>query len=469
MVKKGCTKCPKCGKMISKKGIAAHKCDTLKTNDTIVCMSCKTKLKAASFKAHVPSCEARTLFKKHRSFFRFLLCLTRKFNRAIEHREAKERRKKAFDKIYTIFADDKKYLKENGKDLVEIEMDNMRRKADIDALKEATQEGIVISTSLPVKIIKEVYKNSQPRLSARQIIFKYLQDNGKYNQFIKYWVNNCLKSKDFMTDDELSADNTIFKKLQVLRVYSGYKESFNPLYNMLHTHFCKPEAYLCPFCDRYVLKKRDHTNYCKTYRNNFDENKEESIRQFIKVFYPQYIYNDDDLEYFINYYKQYTASYFISTIDIHMKNKIAFREKIFKGKQKVLTPKNIGTTKDLIKEVNDWHPEITLVKRSFESEEPQYSPLITEKEDNDEEYKKEEEKPIEEKPIEEKNKETMKAFFKFKEKPLPPQEPEEEEVEESETEKQERLDREAYFRDLNDYFDPDKKTEDYDLIDLDNI
>lgn len=467
MVKKGCTKCPECGKMVSKKGMSAHKCDTLKASDTIICMTCKTKLKAASYKAHVPSCEARTLFKKHRSFFKFFLRSIRRNNRTIEMREAKERRKQAFNKIYDLFADDKEYLKENAKDLIKVEEDNMRRKADIEALREATKVGITISKSLPVNIIKEVFRNSQPKISARQVIFKYLQDHGKYNKFIKFWVNKCFKHRDYMTDEEFTADNIIFNKLQTLRVYSGYKEIFSPFYDMLHTHFCKPEAYTCPFCDHYFLKVRDHANICKTFRNLFDENKEESILEFIKVFYPQYINEKNDVDYFIDYYKQYTASYFISSIDIHMKNRIAYRENILKGKQTILAPMKLST-KDLIKQVNDWHPDITLVKKSFESEEPQYSPLISEKEDNDEEDKKDEEKPIEEK-----IQETMKNFFKVKKQPLPPQEVEEEEVEEeaeeeeSETEKQEKQEREAYFRDLNDYFDPDKK--DYDLKDLDKI
>ena len=212
-----------------------------------------------------------------------------------------------------------------------------------------------------------------------------------------------------MTDEELTADNIAFTKLQRLRVYTGYKETFSPFYDMLHTHFCKPEAYTCPFCNKIMLKIRDHANTCKTFRNQFDEDKEGLIHTFIKSFYPQYIQKKDDEDYYINYYKQYTASYFINTIDIHMKNRLAFREKIFKGKQQVLAPANLGTTKDLIKEVDDWKPEITLVKRSFNSEEPVYSPLISEKEDNNDD--EEEEEIVPEKPIEDKNYEVGKGFI----------------------------------------------------------
>lgn len=469
MVKKGCIKCNQCGKMVSKKGMSSHKCNTLKPTDFIVCMICKTKLRGSSFKGHIPSCEAKSLFQKHRSFFRFLRVLVREFNRGIDRKILKERKSKAFNKIYTLFEEDKAYLKRNGKDLVELEMDNERRRGDIEALREATKEGITISNSLPLPVLKEVFKDTQPKVSARQVIFKYLADIGKYNKYIKFWVNKCIKKGDYMTDEELAADNKVFTHLQKTRVYSGYKETITPFYDMLRLHFNKEEAYKCPFCNKYMFRTRKHIYKCGPFKAQFDENKETTIFAFIKNFYPQYIKEKNDVDYYIDYYKQYTCSYFLNTIDVHITNKIAFRKKINKGKQSVFFPKNQVSGKDLIKEVNDWHPEITLVKKSFESEEPQYSPLITEKENNDEEYKKEEEKPIEEKPIEEKNKETMKAFFKFKEKPLPPQEPEEEEVEESETEKQERLDREAYFRDLNDYFDPDKKTEDYDLIDLDNI
>ena len=472
MVKKGCTKCDKCGKMVSKKGIAAHKCDTLKKNDLIVCMICKTKLKGVSFKAHVPSCEARTLFSKHRSFFKFILRLTRHLNRTFDTREAKDRRRRAFDQIYTIFENDQKYLKENGKELVEVAIEDMRRKGDIEALREATKEGIIISKSLPVKIIKEIYRNSQPKISARQVIIKYLEDHGKYNKYIKYWVDKCLKGKDYPTDEELAQDNIVFTKLQRLRAYTGYKETFTPFYDMLHTHFCKEEAYTCCFCGKYFLKKRDHANKCGTFRNNFDDDKEGMIHSFLKVFYPQYIKDKNIEDYFIDYYKQYSASYFIATIDSHMKNRIAFRENIFKAKQSVLIPKNIGTTKDLIKEVDAWKPEITLVKRSFDSEEPVYSPLISEKEDNDDE--EEEEEIVPEKPIEDKNFEVGKGFYKFKKLPLPKdyKSEGEEEEEDSETLKQEKKDMKRYFKDLNNHFDPNAKSQDSqysDLLDLDKL
>ena len=474
MVKKGCVKCDKCGKMVSKKGIAAHKCDTLKKNDLIVCMICKTKLKGVSFKAHVPSCEARNLFSKHRSFFKFLLRLTRYLNRSFEAKEAKERKRAAFDQIYTLFENDQKYLKENGKELVEVAIDDMRRKSDIEALRDATKEGIVISKSLPIKVIKDIYKNLQPRISARQVIFKYLEDIGKFNKYIKYWINNCLKGKDYMTDEELAKDNIAYTKLQRLRVYSGYKETFSPFYDMLRTHFAKEEAYICPFCGKFFLKTRDHANKCKTFRNNFDNDKDGMIRSFLKEFYPQYIKDKDIEDYFLDYYRQYTASYFIATIDSHMKNRIEFREKIFKAKQSVLAPKNLCTTKDLIKEVDDWKPQLVIVKRSFESEEPVYSPLISEKEDNND-NEEEEEEIVSEKPIEDKNYEVGKGFYKFKKLPLPKdyKSEGEEEEEDSETLKQEKKDMKEYFKDINNHFDPNKEPKDdgeySDLLDLDKL
>lgn len=470
MVKKGCTKCNQCGKMVSKKGMSSHKCGTLKPTDFIVCMICKTKLRGSSFKGHIPSCESKTLFQKHRSFFRFLRVLVREFNRGIDRKILKERKSKAFNKIYTLFEKEKEFLKKNGKDLVELEMDNARRKGDIEALREATKEGITISNSLPLSIIKEVFKDTQPKVSARQVIFKYLADIGKYNKYIKYWVDKCLKKGDYMTDEELAADNKVFTHLQRTRVYSGYKETITPFYDMLRLHFNKEEAYMCPFCNKYMLRTRKHVYKCGPFKTQFDEDKESAIFAFIKNFYPQYFKEKNDVDYYIDYYKQYTCSYFLNTIDIHITNKIAFREKIFKGKQQVLAPANLGTTKDLIKEVDDWKPEITLVKRSFDSEEPQYSPLISEKEEEEEE-----EEIVPEKPIEDKNYDTGLGFYKFKKLPLPKdyKSEGEEEDEDSETLKQEKKEKKRYFTDLNNHFDPNKEPHDdgeySDLLDLDKL
>ena len=474
MVKKGCTKCLKCGKMVSKKGMSSHKCGTLKPTDFIVCMICKTKLRGSSFKAHVPSCESRTLFQKHRSFFRFIRVLVREYNRGIDRKILKERKTRCFNKIYTLFEKEKDYLKENGKDLVELEMDNERRRKDVEALKEATKEGIVISKSLPLPIIKEVFKDTQPKISARQVIIKYLTDNGKYNKFMKYLVDHCLKKGDYPTDEELAADNKLFTHLQRTRVYSGYKETVAPFYDMLHLHFNKEEAYLCPFCDKYILRTRKHVYNCGAFKAQYDEDRDSAIFAFIKNFYPQYFNEKNDIDYYIDYYRQYPCSYFLHSIDMHITNKVAFRDAIFKGKQQVLAPANLGTTKDLINEVNNWKPDITLIKRSFESEEPVYSPLISEKEDNEEE--EEEEDVINtDKPIEEKNKATAQWFFKFKKQPLPKDYKSESENEEEDTPslKEEKKHMKIYFKDLNSHFDPKKEPKDdgeySDLLDLDKL
>ena len=96
----------------------------------------------------------------------------------------------------------------------------------------------------------------------------------KYNKFMKYLIDHCLKKGDYPTDEELAADNKLFTHLQRTRVYSGYKETVAPFYDMLHLHFNKEEAYLCPFCDRYILRTRKHVYNCGSFKAQYDEDRD---------------------------------------------------------------------------------------------------------------------------------------------------------------------------------------------------
>lgn len=474
MVKKGCIKCEKCGKMVSKKGLSAHKCAPSKPkvpSAPITCLTCKTPIKPENFKMHQKRCDAKALFLKHKPFFKWLARLVRAHNREIDLAIKRERRKQAFELVVETFQDEPEYIQNDLKDLIEVAMDDLRRKGDIRALKEANEAGIVISKSLPLEIIKEVYGNHEPKISVRQVILKYLKDNGLYNQYIKFWVCNGLKKGDYLTDEEFYKDNRLFSKLQTLRVYTDYKIKVAPFYQLISDQFNDVLSHKCPFCDKFVQTKRRHLKTCSIFQKLFKEDRGEAITRFIKTFYKQWITKEIDLEYFVRYYTNTgNFSYFYNTIDTHIADKVQYREKIFKGKQSVLSPANLGTAKDLVKEVNDWKPLLPLVKRSFESEEPVYSPLISEKEDNEEE--EEEEVINTDKPIYDKNVITAKGFFKFKIRPLPKdyKSEGEEEDEDSKTLKEDKKEMKRYFTDLNNHFNPKKEPKDdgeYDLLDLD--
>ena len=59
--------------------------------------------------------------------------------------------------------------------------------------------------------------------------------------------------------------------------------------------------------------------------------RDDTMETFFKAFYPKQLI---DLNYFIEFYKSYPATYFLDSIIEHMKDKAKFNEKIIEGKKK---------------------------------------------------------------------------------------------------------------------------------------
>lgn len=364
MVKKGYVECEKCKKVMKKTAKRGHKCVTVDPLRPIKCLKCSKEVPAMEFGRHQRICETRAFCHQHMSFFRFLKELIIKANADISRRHRHHLKEAARAEYLSTLLEDETLTPEVRTGVLGIATETKRRAEDLEALKEAKSEGIVFSESIPIDVIKDTMKGLNSKISARQIIYEYLADNGKLNDQVKERINNRLKKKDFLTNKELLCNPQLFNKIIQVRVVTGYKERAQRYYLMLERHFNDPSAFKCPFCSKYILDVKAHIGRCDEFKQCFDVDKETSIKKYLDTCYKS---KGEQREYFINYYKQYGVSYFIDTIGTHIQNRDAFREKIEAGKRQFAkeTSKPFNPS-EMVKEVNEWIP----IKKAKEKVDP---------------------------------------------------------------------------------------------------
>lgn len=408
MVKKGYVECEKCGKVMKKVAKRGHKCETLDPNRPKKCPICSKEVSTNVYSMHFKNCSTRTFWEEHKSFFLFIKNLVSKTNKESRSRYIQERRNRLRDKYCDVLFEDEELTPEERKGVLKIAEERARRKEDLDALKEAKAEGIAFSASIDIEIIKNTMKGLNAEISARQVILEYLADNKLLTEPLKNKIYLHLKGGDYPTNKELLNNQKLFAKIIQVRAMTGYKERVGRYYSMLARHFKDPSAYACPFCQKNILDVKPHIKYCEMFEDAFNDSKETVISTYLKCFNYSVYTDQEKSRYYIDYYKQYNAKYFLSTISEHIKNRLAFREKINEGKRQFAKETSLPfNPKDIVQEVNDWNPDKVLVYESDkEEDEPKDEP-------------KEEIKP----PIEEKKEPTqedliasMKLLINFKKK-----------------------------------------------------
>lgn len=410
MVKKGYIECEKCGKAMKKTAKRGHKCETLDPNRPKTCPNCLQEVSTNIFAMHAKECESRTFCQKHMSFFQFLNKLLIKYNDELTKRHRVARRDQVRDEYLDILLEHEDIEPEIRREMLKIAEENKRREEDLDALKEAKSEGIAFSKDISIDVIKDTMKGLTAKISARQIIYEYLGDNGMLTDRIRERIDNKLKFKDYPTNKELMCNPQLFNKVVQVRGLTGYKERAERYYYMLVRHFNDPSAFRCPFCEEYKSDIKKHVDRCFAFELGFEKDKSSAIEKYLNLFYKNRCTNK---EYYIEYYGQFGLKYFLSTISDHIKDRFAFREKINAGKRQFAKDTALPFKgSDMVKQVNEW-------------EAPQRDPntivLAPESDKEDEVEQKEEVKVEAQKdPTYNDLVITMKTFFKFKKKPLPP-------------------------------------------------
>ncbi|MBO7693956.1 MAG: hypothetical protein J6T10_15155 [Methanobrevibacter sp.] len=343
MVKRGYIKCDKCGRQFKgAKSFSHHQCkpegaqQPPSTITIVKCLECGKEVTSKHFNDHQRRCEARRFLEDHRKFFKFFCRVVRRHNIVLRREEDKAIHKEALDYVADCTVGNHE-INELDEKLLEVAAEKIRRRErEIEALKEAENLGIKFGENIPMQVVKDAFKGLVPRISARQVIFAYLKENELYTPNIKKWINISFGGKDYATDDEIAKSPILYNQVHKVRGLSSYNDTFQRFYYMVAKYFNDNDSYKCDYCDEYVLNIRDHIKTCISFKNLYDSHREDTITTFIKKFYEDKLIEKD---YYLEYYKESTPEYFLSTIHEHMKDKIAFIEKKEDEEMKIEPPK----------------------------------------------------------------------------------------------------------------------------------
>lgn len=405
MVKFGNIKCEKCGAEVNKKKIKLHKCVKVDTKRLEKCSSCGKEVPFNNFSAHYKSCRARGFWKLHLPFFLFFLRAIRSFNRElkkIRYLGCKEAQKRLVEEQTFVPPGKKPNLKENKSLLV-----NVAKVEEEEALKgvkkAAEEEELNFDMVDNLDAIKDSVSYSSPGLSARQIIFVFLKNKGIEDSTTIELIDKKLFNRDYPTDEELQENPYLFKKIQKLRVQYDYKLYFEKFYYMLVGYYENRDTYKCHYCGKFYMQMKKHMKRCQPYRTLFYGHEEEAILFFLRTFFKADYWSQERIDYYVNYYKNYSLNYFVETINEHVRHRRAFIDRILEGRRKFREQEGYA-----------YHYSFRALLAEIDAWHP---PCFEE----------------------------------------PPKE--------TKSEKEERDAREKYFKDLNNYFDPDYKDEENSIFD----
>lgn len=315
-------------------------------------MVCKQMISYANFAVHIPRCEAKTFFNQYKPFLKFLSQVIKRHNMVIRREVKKKERNHAKDTVAACLIGVYD-VPDTEVEMLELAAEKHFEKTQIkEILEQATEEGIKLSNPIPKEVIIDAMKGTEPKISFRQIVFEYLKDQGKLTKNLKYWIDNCFKNRDYPTNDELSVDLCLFKKILTIRSHSGYKDIAQRFYYMLIQYFDNPANYRCEFCFRYTLRPREHVKRCGKFVDDYNLSRESTIKKFLDLFYPKYAW---DYKYYSKYYNELSPNYFLSTINEHRLDKVKFSTKILEAKQnfqKTLFEPPKWDVKEFVKEVD---------------------------------------------------------------------------------------------------------------------
>lgn len=359
MTKFGYYKCETCGQEVCKKKQKLHKCVKADPNRLVDCSICKKGVNQKNFSAHFKVCQAREFCAIFMPFFVFFARMISYHNRGIKQTNipglgSRAEREKYIQRTFGSRGTKGYQIVLNG--VIKEKLNEAE-----DKLKEAAIESGVDPKKIKNKEAVLDALRFTARLSARQIIFDFLEKKEIKNEKIMMRLEKKFKKRDYPTDKEISTNPKLFDEIKTIRANSGYTERYEKFYFLLEQYYSNRDLYKCKYCNGFSLKMKKHVNKCESFRDYFYGHTEEAIESYLNSFYGAGDWLDYQVRYYIDYYKKYSVNYFIETIEKHINDKISFREKIEQGKRELMKQqKTKFSAQDLIKEVDAWKPTIKM-------------------------------------------------------------------------------------------------------------
>lgn len=379
MGKFGTIKCETCGQIVNKRKIKLHKCEKDDPKRPEKCTICQKEVRRSNYQRHYLSCRSREFWEFHGSFLMFFSRTVRYFNRDLKARSFQGclEAKKRWIKDETGLEKNEIDVRKHQGFLFEKQKKEEEQRLN-DAKKVAEEEDLNFETMENKEALKDCLNFVSPRLSCRQIIFDFLDDIKINDEKIKNKIDKKFFKKDYPTDEELGENEYLFNKIKKLRLKYDYKTYYEKFFYILKAYYANRKKFKCCACGKFFWGMKEHLKNCKSFKEKFEEKKEECITFYLYAFYKAYLWENDKLNYYINYYKQYPFNYFKSTIGKHVENKIKFIEKIEEGKRKLklmINPPQKITFESILKEVNEWKTEEEPEEKSDEEKNEEKSEL----------------------------------------------------------------------------------------------
>ena len=327
MVKFGYYKCDECGKEVKKSQKSRHK--RFKMDEIIKCPVCGVKVSNKNYNDHYRRCRSKEYWLEHRYKFLYILKVVSKFNLEMKRRCYIGSR---FEKQYYLDKNGiRGSVKKNQKFLSDLA--NEREKKSLESLRKGLEvDDIELDNIYTSEAIKDSVTHNFPGISARQLIFDFLRNRGLGDNELIERVDMKLYKRDYPTDDELKENEYLFKKIMKLRQNYDYYDYFERFYFMLLQCYETPENVECEYCHRFYVDLKNHMKKCNKFEEAFYTDKRKVMSKYMRKFYNTIKWPIEKEVYFLNYYEQYSAKYFVETIGKHIKDRITFIRKIEYGR-----------------------------------------------------------------------------------------------------------------------------------------
>lgn len=387
-------KCEKCGRSFkSAKYLNQHKCSVEipkvepleveplkveslevksaepKNADYVICQDCFKDIYKKNYARHRVVCTSHNLIEKFMPVFLFVARLIRAYNNKIKQENYLGNKKDKKKIIYDYYTGKIHDPKERENEINNINLNENRKFLGLRLAEKESEEVRKVEMyarirkikHYPLKNIIEVNNGFNPSISARQVIYEYLDSIKIYDEGLNRKIERFIGEGDFYTDVELlSFSPEFYVNISRLRkIYDeSYYKTFGEFLFKIKEVLENPERFLCQWCLKYFGNLRQHTNRCREFKKNYKSFPSETIDKFLSTFY-----NKIEPEQYseINYYFfQRPCQNFLEGIAPYIKNKISFIKEEMKKEEekkerrmKLLGKKRYGK-KELIEEIHKW-------------------------------------------------------------------------------------------------------------------
>ena len=339
-----------------------------KNKNYVVCPNCFKDIYKKNYARHNVICSSHDIVTKFLPAFLFVARLIKAYNNKIKQENYLGKGVEKKRLIYEYFAGEKEETTETKGAINSI---NLNEHRGLLGLKLTEKEAKEISKvemytkikkikNYPLKNIIETNNGFNPSISARQVIYEYLDSIKIYNEMLNKKIERTIGEDDFYTDVELFNFSPEFY-VNVMRLRRTYEENYYKAFGEFLFKIKEvtenPEKFQCQWCLKYFKNLRQHVNKCKKFKENYDSFPHETIDRFLFTFY--YNIEPEDYSAIDNYFNKRPCGDFLKNISYYIKNRIDFVKQEMKEKEKeekvkqLLGKKRYGK-KELISDIYRW-------------------------------------------------------------------------------------------------------------------